>query len=60
MPVIENAKDVKIENDTVNFLYSGKATELTRELCRLSFEDVTISDPGLDEIFMHYYAKGEN
>ena len=53
------SKDIKLENDTVNFLYSGKATELTRELSALSFEDLTICDPDLDEVFMHYYAKEE-
>ena len=59
LPQIPNARDMHMENDTVNFLYSGKATELTRELCGLEFEDVTISDPDLDEVFMHYYAKEE-
>ena len=57
LPSIANAKDITLENDTVNFLYSGKATELTRELSALSFEDLTICDPDLDEVFMHYYAK---
>ena len=60
MPDIPNTRNVHMINGNVHFLYSGKATELTRELCRFSFEDVTISDPSLDEIFMHYYAKGEN
>lgn len=58
-PVIDNARDVRFENDTVNFLYSGKGSELTRALCALDFEDVNISDPDLDEVFMHYYAKEE-
>ena len=57
IPEIEHAKDMKLENDTLNFLYSGKATELTRELSALSFDDLTICDPDLDEVFMHYYAK---
>lgn len=56
---IRDAKDVKIKGDSINFLYSGKATELTRELSRFEFEDVSISDPELDEVFMHYYAKEE-
>ncbi len=60
VPNISDAKDMKIENDTVNFLYSGKATELTKKLCDLDFEDLSICDPSLDEVFMHYYAKGEN
>ncbi len=58
MPVIEHAKDMKMQNDTVNFLYSGKASDLMWALCPLFFDDVTISDPDLDEVFMHYYAKG--
>ena len=60
IPDIKDARDIKIENDTVNFLYSGKATELTRQLCSLNFDDLTISDPDIDEVFMHYYAKEEN
>lgn len=60
IPNIENAKDMKLENDTLNFLYSGKATDLTRQLCDISFEDLNICDPDLDEVFMHYYAKEEN
>lgn len=58
-PEIKNARDMKLENDTLNFLYSGKATDLTRELCGIDFEDLTICDPELDEVFMHYYAKEE-
>ena len=60
IPEIKNVKDIRLENDTVNFLYSGKATELTRALCQLDFDDVNISDPDLDEVFMHYYAKEDN
>ena len=59
IPEIKNSRDFKRENDTVKFLYDGKATELTLELSRLSFEDVNISDPELDEVFMHYYTKEE-
>ena len=59
MPEMANVRDIKIENDTVNFLYSGKATDLTRALGGLDFEDLTICDPDLDEVFLHYYAKEE-
>ena len=57
IPVIEGAKDVRLENGTLNFLYSGRMTDLTRKLCELEFEDMNINDPDLDEVFMHYYAK---
>lgn len=58
-PKMENAKDVKFENDTVNFLYGGKADKLLNELSALTFEDFTITDPDLEEVFMHYYTKEE-
>ncbi len=54
---IADVKDVKTENDTVRFLYSGKAEALMKELAAMHFEDVTVTDPDLEEVFMHYYAK---
>ena len=57
---VDNAKDINAFGDTVNFLYSGNAKDLTRQLSSLEFEDVNISDPELDEVFMHFYAKEEN
>ena len=56
-PTIQRAEDMKLEGDVLSFLYRGDPKELTQELSRLSFEDLTIADPDLDEIFMHYYAK---
>ena len=49
--------DVHIENDTVRFLYSGSSLQLTKELATLNFEDITITDPDLEEVFLHYYQK---
>ncbi len=52
-------KDVKRENDTVNFLYGGEPSLLLKELSNLEFKDINITDPDLEEIFMHYYVKEE-
>ena len=57
---INDARDVKAEGDTVSFLYSGRIDALLGILAQRSFEDITIADPDLDEIFMHYYAKEES
>lgn len=54
----ENIRDIKTEDGVTGFLYSGKPDTLIRELATLTFDDVTITDPDLDEIFMHYYKKG--
>jgi ABC-2 type transport system ATP-binding protein len=57
LPKIENIKDIKEQNGALSFLYSGSSEELVRRLAQISFEDITIADPDLDEIFMHYYEK---
>ncbi len=59
LPDIENTKNIKWENDTVNFLYSGKTDLLLKTLSSISFEDINISDPELDEVFINYYTKEE-
>ena len=59
LPEIENVKNIKWENDTVNFLYSGKTDLLLKTLSSISFEDINISDPELDEVFINYYTKEE-
>ncbi len=60
LPATENVKDVKYEDGYLNFLYGGEAQELVSTLSKLSFSDVTITDPDLDEVFFHYYTKEGN
>jgi ABC-2 type transport system ATP-binding protein len=52
-------KDLQIENDTARFLYDGAPRDLLAALSDLRFEDFSVEDPELDEIFLHYYAKEE-
>lgn len=57
-PALDHMKDVSVTADSVSFLYSGKADELLRVLSVLPVTDITIAEPDLEEIFMHYYEKG--
>ncbi len=59
MPVISGARDIKSENESTSFLYSGDIKALLAGLSGASFEDINIADPDLEEVFMHYYAKEE-
>jgi ABC-2 type transport system ATP-binding protein len=43
---------------TVSFLYNGDINALTALLASLKLKDVTLEEPELEEIFMHYYKKG--
>lgn len=57
MPGDFGAINMKLENGALSFLYEGNAEALVKELSKLRFSDVNISDPDLEEIFMHYYAR---
>lgn len=56
-PTIQNMKDITSNGDTVSFLYGGRPDELLSALAALPLTDVTITEPDLEEIFMHYYTK---
>ena len=58
LPPLENARALHSESGTTTFLYSGDVKELVSYLTTVSFDDITIRDPELDEIFLHYYEKG--
>ncbi|MBQ6845731.1 MAG: ABC transporter ATP-binding protein [Oscillospiraceae bacterium] len=54
---LDGARDIKREGENVRFLYSAPPKELLSVLSDLEFSDVNISDPDLEEVFMHYYVK---
>lgn len=49
-------KDAQTEGDSVSFLYGGNLKELLNVLAGMSLTDVSITEPDLEEIFMHYYS----
>ena len=49
----------RIQADTVRFLYNGKPGPLLASLAPLPLTDVSISEPDLEEIFLHYYGREE-
>ena len=52
---LEGIKHDSTEGGTRSFLYSGDISVLIARLASGSLTDVSITDPDLDEIFMHYY-----
>ena len=43
------------EKGAVSFFYKGDINRITREISEQEVSDVTIEEPTLEEIFMHYY-----
>ncbi len=58
-PVLDGIRNATAADGGVRFLYSGDMAALLRELGKLPVRDVTISEPSLEEIFLHYYRKEE-
>ncbi len=44
--------------DSVSFLYSGDINVLIRALAKAEIRDMTIAEPDLEEIVLHFYGKG--
>ncbi len=55
-PDLPDMKDVQTDGDSVSFLYGGNLQDLLNVLTTLNLTDVSITEPDLEEIFMHYYS----
>ena len=44
--------------DTVSFLYNGDMNTLIKALAAADVKDLTVAEPDLEEIFLHFYGKG--
>ena len=58
VPESLSARSAETNGDSVSFLYNGGIKELLSAAGALPIYDMTITEPSLDEIFMHYYEKG--
>lgn len=58
-PDLPHIKDIRTDKDSVSFLYGGNPNELIKALSSLKLTGITILEPDLEEIFMHYYTEEE-
>ncbi|MGN0354511.1 MAG: ATP-binding cassette domain-containing protein [Muricoprocola sp.] len=56
---LEGIRDKKQQDGTVSFLYSGDIHQLLQRLVGGQISDLSILEPDLEEIFLHYYQKGD-
>ena len=54
---LEGIKDLKTGERNTSFLYSGDMNTLIQRLSSCKVNDLSISEPDLEEIFLHYYEK---
>lgn len=51
-------KDLKTGEQTASFLYNGDMNALLKRLAEGNVQDLGVSEPNLEEIFLHFYEKG--
>ena len=56
---LEGIKDLQTGERNTSFLYSGDMNTLIQRLSKCKVNDLSISEPDLEEIFLHYYEKTE-
>lgn len=54
---LDGIRDKQETGDAVSFLYSGETKALLRALSSGDITDLTVSEPDLEEVFLHYYEK---
>lgn len=55
-PNSDSIRNLETSGDSTTFLYSGNIKQLLKTLSEGEITDLSISEPDLEEIFMHYYA----
>ena len=54
---LEGVRDLRQTEGSASFLYGGDMNALTKRLAEGEIADLTVTDPDLEEIFMHYYDR---
>jgi len=52
---IDGVSNLQKNNGAVRFFYKGNINQIMRKIGEIEISDVTIEEPTLEEIFMHYY-----
>ena len=55
---LEGVRDLRQTESGMTFLYGGDINRLMQVLAKQELQDLAISEPDLEEIFMHYYTDG--
>ena len=55
---LQGVRDWKPGEEGARFLYSGEMPQLLQHLAAGQVTDLSITEPDLEEVFLHYYQKG--
>lgn len=55
---LTGVRDLQADGDSSSFLYGGDINDLLRTLAASRISDLSLAEPDLEEIFLHYYEEG--
>jgi len=55
----EGVSDLKVEGNALSFIYKGDINKIVEKLHGIRLVNMWVSDPDLEEIFLHYYSREE-
>jgi len=54
---MDGVGDLKVKENTVGFIFKGNINAMMKKLSDFELRNISIEEPDLEEIFMHYHAK---
>lgn len=54
---IPGVSDLSVKENTVSFIYRGSVNKMTQLLSGMDLVNLTVTEPDLEEIFLHFYKK---
>lgn len=54
---ISGVSDLKVKGNTADFIFKGNINSIMKKISEIELRNISINEPDLEEIFMHYYAK---
>lgn len=56
---IEGVSNIEVKDNIISFLFRGNINLILKKLSAIELSNLWIEEPDLEEIFMHYYEKGD-
>ncbi|MFP4698605.1 MAG: ABC transporter ATP-binding protein [Eubacteriales bacterium] len=54
---VEGVNDLKVEGNTHSFIFKGDINVITEKFSKIKLNNLWVSEPDLEEIFLHYYKE---
>lgn len=54
---LDGSSNIKIDGNSASFIFRGNLNNALKRLSEIELRNISIEEPDLEEIFMHYYTK---